>query len=80
MEKIIYLVKGLASETHEQFKTRIFTALNLVAKNEKPEALKVVLTENPPPAISIIPFKKQKIASISILPDFIIKKYGYKVP
>lgn len=67
MEKIIYLVQGLPSESYGQFKNRVFEAMNLVANNEKPESLKVVLTENPPPAISIIPFKKQKIASISVL-------------
>ncbi|HEY9114970.1 MAG TPA: hypothetical protein VIN10_09720 [Bacteroidales bacterium] len=83
MEKIIYLVNGLPSETHEQFKNRVFDALNLLAKNEKPGSLKVVLTENPPPSISIIPFKKQKIASISVfqknktLSEILLKIQGF---
>ena len=67
MEKIIYLIKGEKSETYEGFKKRIFEALNMMLKNEKPEALKVVLTEKAPPTISIIPFKKNKIASLSVL-------------
>jgi hypothetical protein len=67
MEKIIYLVKGSKTDSYGQFKNRIFTALNSVLENDKPEALKVVLTEAPPPAISIIPFKKEKIASISVV-------------
>jgi hypothetical protein len=66
MEKTIYLVKGTKSESHEQFKNRIFEALKICTKSENPEAAKVVLTVSAPPAISIIPFKKEKIASISI--------------
>jgi len=83
MEKIIYLVSGSKSETYEQFKNRIFNELNLVSKNEKPEALKVVLTDAPPPALSIIPFKKQKIASISVfqkkktLSEILLKMQGF---
>lgn len=83
MEKIIYLISGSKSETYNQFKNRIFETLNLLVKNEKPEALKVVLTENPPPAISIIPFKKQKIASVSVhqknktLSELLLKAEGF---
>jgi hypothetical protein len=83
MEKIIYLVNGMKSESYEHFKNRIFQVLNLVAENEKPEVLKVVLTEAAPPAISIIPFKKQKIASISVfqksknLSEILLKCNGF---
>ena len=66
MEKIIYLVKGTKSESYEQFKSRIFEALKTCIKLEKPENVKVVLTVSAPPKIGIIPFKKEKIASISI--------------
>lgn len=83
MEKIIYLLKGEKSETYENFKNRIFEAMNLMLQNENPEVLKVVLTEKAPPVISIIPFKKNKIASVSVvqknktLSEILLKTKGF---
>ena len=66
MFKNIYLVRGTNTESYSEFSTRIITSL--VELNNIPQILKikVVHTAEPPPGISVIPFKKTKIASISI--------------
>jgi len=69
MEKIIYLVNGTLSESYEQFKNRVFEALSFLVNSENPAALKLVLTEFAPPGISIIPFRKQKVASVSVFQE-----------
>jgi hypothetical protein len=66
MQKIIYLLNGSPTESYEDFKNRVFEAVNQVKILENPLILKVVLTEFLPPAISIIPFRKKKIACISV--------------
>ena len=66
MKKTIYLVRGEKNESYTDFKERILLLIqNLVEKNPSILA-KVVLTVEAPPTISIIPFRKDKIASISI--------------
>jgi len=66
MKKTIYLVRGEKKESYTDFKERILLLIqNLVEKNPSVLA-KVVLTVEAPPTISIIPFRKDKIASISI--------------
>jgi hypothetical protein len=70
MQKIIYLVNGSANESYGQFKSRVFEAVNQLKKAENPFALKVVLTEFLPPALSVIPFRKKKIACISVYQDY----------
>jgi hypothetical protein len=40
-----------------------------IAEKQQPNSVKVVLTEAKPPLISIIPFKKNKIAAISVEVD-----------
>jgi len=71
MKKTIYLVRGTKSESYTDFKNRILLLAHELLKNHFPEKLKVVLTENKPPMISVIPFKKMKIASISVVQDSI---------
>jgi hypothetical protein len=66
MEKIIYLIKGLSTESHSQFKNRIFTKVNELILDECPVSVKIVITETLPPKLSIIPFKKKKVASVSV--------------
>lgn len=69
MKKTIYLVRGTKSESYIDFKNRILLFAHEFVKNYLPEKLKVVLTENKPPKVSVIPFKKMKIASISVVQD-----------
>ena len=66
MEKQIYLIRGEGKESYPAFKSRIFSLLNEIKEEKSPGALWVTLTETPPPAFSIIPFKKKKIAAISV--------------
>ena len=66
MEKLIYLIKGEPQESYSQFKDRIFDSLKTYAGAEQVALLKLVITEKSPPKLSIIPFKKKKIACISI--------------
>lgn len=66
MKKIIYLVRGEKSETYSNFKERILLIIENIVKTNNNILAKVVLTESTPPSISIIPFKKDKIASISL--------------
>jgi hypothetical protein len=66
MEKIIYLIKGLSAESHSQFKDRVFTTVRTIVSVESPVSVKVVITEAFPPKLSIIPFKKKKLASVSV--------------
>lgn len=63
----MYLIRGAQQESYSGFKHRILSLADDIVLRQHPEKLKVVLTENKPPAISIIPFKKKKLASISVV-------------
>ena len=83
MNKDIYLIRGSESESYKEFSDRIKkSVIALAAKTEILKA-KVLYTAEPPPKISIIPFKKSKIASISVykenesLIDSIINLQGF---
>ena len=64
MQKDIYLIRGMESESYDDFRHRIFSMVN----SEKPnhDSVKLVITEQKPPRYSVIPFKKSKIAAVSI--------------
>jgi len=66
MHKEIYILKSQLSEDYKSFKNRIFNLCNAVAEKYEPESLKTCLTVKPPPRISVIPFKREKIAVISL--------------
>jgi len=65
MHKYIYLVRGDLKEDYNEFKNRIFKELEFFSGDYI--YLKLTLTEKPPPTFSIIPFKKEKIAAISVV-------------
>jgi hypothetical protein len=67
MNKEIYLVRGTGRESYKQFTLRIMQMSHSVTGLVNPEKIKVVFTSEPPPPISIIPFKKKMVASISII-------------
>ena len=67
MNKTIYLVRGNKTESYANFKNRIQLLVNGLVDNNPTILAKVVLTEKAPPLFSMIPFKKDKIASISIV-------------
>ncbi len=64
--KWIGLIRGSKEESHKNFQTRILASLTDIAQDPSIERLSVVLTVTPPPVFSVIPFKKGKIASISL--------------
>ena len=66
MYKEVYILKGLSTEDYNSFKDRIFKLSNSLVELHGPEALKTCLTLKPPPPISVIPFKREKIAVISV--------------
>jgi len=84
MHKEIYILKGLKGEDYKSFKNRIFELSGTLVKQYGPDALKTCLTVKPPPCISVIPFKRDKIAVISVTRksnspmDLITQTEGYK--
>ena len=66
MNKDVYLVNGSDAETHAAFRNRIQLAAAQVSESCGPDAIKFTITEKAPPAFSIIPFRKKKIAAISV--------------
>jgi len=69
MRKEMYLVRGTSKESYKDFRSRILNLANEVAQESGPTAMWLTLTEAPPPSISVIPFKKSKLAVISIKND-----------
>lgn len=66
MLKEIYILNGLPSEDYIRFKNRILHLSKKVLEQYGPDTLKVNLTVKPPPRISVIPFKRRKIAVLSL--------------
>lgn len=66
MNKEIYLVQGVDSESYQDFRQRILAAVADLKTTFNPDAIKFTITEKSPPRISIIPFCKKKIAVISV--------------
>lgn len=64
--KQIYLVRGTEDESYKAFKERIHWVADVLVKDKNIRKLSYTLTEEAPPSISIIPFKKKKIASITV--------------
>lgn len=65
MIKTIYILRGSKHESYSDFKRRVFSCISSNQSKYSLETIKIVLTEKAPPVISIIPFKKEKIAVIS---------------
>jgi hypothetical protein len=66
MHKEIYILKSQLSEDYKRFNNRMFNLCNAVTEKYEPESLKTCLTVKSPPRISVIPFKREKIAVISL--------------
>jgi hypothetical protein len=66
MRKEMYIIRGSKGEDYEHFTDRVIRTARATVELIKPEALKVTVTTGPPPRFSVIPFKKSKIAVISI--------------
>lgn len=66
MPKEIYIFKGLSSEDYNGFGKRIRSLTKELLEQYELETLRVNLTLKAPPRISIIPFKRKKIAVLSL--------------
>ena len=66
MQKEIYLLRGSDSESYSSFKDRIFEIAENALTALDPSALSLTLTEQPPPRISVIPFRRKKVAALSL--------------
>lgn len=67
MNKEIYLIKGMANESYKEFSHRILTLSKKVQADGNVISVKTVYTNEPPPGLSVIPFKKEKMAAVSVL-------------
>lgn len=69
MHKEIYLIKGLPNEDYVAFNERIAGLVEFVTETIQPKGISYSITEKSPPSVSIIPFSRSKLASISIYQD-----------
>ena len=69
MRKEIYLITGLEGERYEQFSNRILAVAKDLSTREDLKQVKVTYTKMSPPKISVIPFKKKKIAAFSVFKE-----------
>jgi len=67
MENQIYLIRGEERENYPEFSKRILSAVKMLTKDTR---VSVTLTENKPPVLSVIPFRKNKIAAVSVSTPF----------
>ena len=83
MRKEMYLIRGGGNEDFRYFTERILKTANTTADLVNPDALKVTLTQEPPPKISVIPFRKSKLAVFSVYKqdhekiDLLMKAEGF---
>jgi hypothetical protein len=69
MNKEIYLIGGTASESYPGFRDRMLAVAAEAARLHHPAKMWVTLTESPPPALSVIPFKRGKVAAFTLFRD-----------
>lgn len=62
----MYLIRGSKNESYKGFKERIHWEADVLSRTKSIDAVSYTITEEEPPSVSIIPFKKQKISSISV--------------
>lgn len=67
MRKEIYLLAGLENEDYSDFNKRIHSLSTQILSQDGIDSAKVTYTQSPPPIISVIPFKKKKIAAFSLV-------------
>jgi len=66
MHKEMYIFKSHPAEEYQMFKERMFDLTSAISDDIRPDNLKIILTEEAPPGFSIIPFRKEKVAVISV--------------
>ena len=70
MGKQIYLIRGIVTEEsdggYERFSDRVQKIAQSILDQHELERLSYTITEERPPSVSVVPFGKSKIASISL--------------
>lgn len=66
MIKQIYLIRGETKETYQVFQNRIEKCVSKIAQLNNLLKLSYTVTVEQPPSLAVIPFKKKKIAAISV--------------
>lgn len=66
MKKEMYIIAGREEENYSVFIDRMVATAAEAAFHSRPLAASVTLTETAPPRLSVIPFKRRKIAVISL--------------
>jgi hypothetical protein len=67
MIKEIYLFRGDPGTDYQAFRESMLGLSGAVLAESNPFALKITLTVKRPPGVSVIPFRRDKVAAISIL-------------
>ncbi len=65
MQKQIIIIKGMPGEEYTAFRRRIFNLAETLLEKFIPQQLKLTITTGKPPALKIIPFRKELVAAIS---------------
>ena len=65
MQKVIFILTGRPGENYPAFGQKVFNISEKLVQECDPKALKVTLTERKPPLLSVIPFRRSKVAVIS---------------
>jgi len=83
MEKEMFVLRGLPDENYQLFRTRILERAKEAAARFSPPVLRVTLTIRKPPPLSVIPFRRDLIAVVSVydgsssLRDYLCGSGGY---
>lgn len=66
MQKQIHILKGGADENYKEFRDRMFTLAEVLLDRVHPKTLRATLTLQDPPRLSVIPFRRTKVAVFSL--------------
>ena len=69
MRKEIYIIKGSKNEKYTQFSERMIKISKSLLDMPTINKVKLTYTKESPPGITVIPFKKGKIAALSVYKD-----------
>jgi hypothetical protein len=68
-KKEIYLIRGKDGEGYDEFASRILSDIPALVLPRGPQACTIALTAAPPPRVSVIPYKKKRVACVMIKGD-----------
>lgn len=64
--KKIYLLRGPETSNYKNFKKQVLTNAEKLLELPEISSVKITITDKPPPRVSIIPFKRKKLAIVSV--------------